>query len=67
LDISGERHDVHLAKQVEIAEIPAPTFHEGERARFMEMEFRRVGLTDVGIDKRGNVLGWRPGTVPIRL
>lgn len=55
-------HDArHLDLQVRIAEIPAPTFHERERARFMEAEFRRVGLKKVEIDKQGNVLGWRPG------
>jgi tripeptide aminopeptidase len=57
-------HERHFAKQIEIAEIPAPTFHEAERARFMEKEFRRVGLKDVEIDKQGNVLGWRPGKLP---
>ncbi|MBL8228934.1 MAG: M20/M25/M40 family metallo-hydrolase [Bryobacterales bacterium] len=51
----------HLDLQVRIAEIPAPTFHEQERAKFMEAEFRRVGLKNVEIDKQGNVLGWRPG------
>lgn len=29
----------------------------------MEWEFRRVGLTDVSVDKQGNVLGWRAGEV----
>ncbi len=56
------RHEADLAKQVEIAEIPAPTFHEGERARFLEREFRRLGLKNVEIDAKGNVLGWRPGS-----
>ncbi len=50
-----------LDKQVQIAEIPAPTFHETERAKFMQAEFLRVGLKDVEIDAQGNVLGWRPG------
>jgi tripeptide aminopeptidase len=54
-------HEADLDKQVRITEIPAPTFHEAERARFMEAEFRRVGLHDVEIDKQGNVLGWWPG------
>src|SRR5438128_9638832 len=56
-------HERTLAAQVTIAEIPAPTFHEGERAKYMASEFRRVGLTKVEIDKRGNVLGWRDGEV----
>lgn len=57
-------HEEHTARQVKIAEIPAPTFHEAERARFLEQEFRRVGLENVEIDKQGNVLGWRPGKSP---
>jgi len=54
-------HERNLAKQVEIAEIAAPTFHEAERARFMAGEFRKLGLTNVEIDAQGNVLGWRRG------
>jgi acetylornithine deacetylase/succinyl-diaminopimelate desuccinylase-like protein len=61
LDYLRANHERHLEKQVQIAEIPAPTFHEQERAKFMESEFRRVGLKNVEIDKQGNVLGWRPG------
>ena len=49
-------HNAHLDNQVQIAEIPAPTFHEAERAKFMAQEFRRVGLKDVEIDLQGNVL-----------
>jgi tripeptide aminopeptidase len=56
-------HERTLASQVTIAEIPAPTFHEGERAKYMASEFRRVGLTNVEIDRQGNVLGWRDGEV----
>ena len=52
-----------LASQVSIAEIPAPTFHEAEKAKFLASEFRRVGLTNVEIDSQGNVLGWREGEV----
>ena len=52
-----------LASQVTIAEIPAPTFHEAEKAKFLASEFRRVGLTNVEIDSQGNVFGWREGEV----
>jgi acetylornithine deacetylase/succinyl-diaminopimelate desuccinylase-like protein len=53
--------EMTLAVQIKIAEIPAPTFHEAERAKYMEAEFRRVGLADVSFDRQGNVLGWRKG------
>ncbi len=56
-------HEVHLKKQIEISQVPAPTFAEENRAAFMVTEFRRVGLKDVEIDPRGNVLGWRRGKV----
>jgi hypothetical protein len=49
-------HDKTLASQVTIAEIPAPTFHEGKRAEYMAAEFRRVGLARVEIDKQGMFL-----------
>src|SRR3954469_16109826 len=54
-------HERTLATQVAIAEIPAPTFHESERARYMAEQFRVRGLKNVEIDKQGNVLGWREG------
>lgn len=50
-----------VAAQIRIAEIPAPTFHEAERGRYIAAEFRKLGLTDVSTDKQGNVLGWRKG------
>ena len=62
LDYLRDNHERHLDKQVQIAEVAAPTFHEGRRAQLMADEFRRVGLTHVEIDKQGNVLGWRPGS-----
>ena len=52
-----------LAQQVTIAQIPAPTFHEGERAKYIAGEFKRLGLKNVEIDSQGNVEGWRPGEV----
>src|ERR1700731_3513378 len=56
-------HEKTLTSQVTIAEIAAPTFHEGVRAKYMAGEFRRVGLKSVEIDQQGNVLGWRAGEV----
>jgi len=56
-------HERTLASQITIAEIPAPTFHEAEKAKFLASEFRRVGLKNVEIDSQGNVLGWREGEV----
>lgn len=46
---------------VEIQQIPAPTFEEGERAEFVRARFADAGLSDVEIDAAGNVYGRWPG------
>src|SRR5438270_1685033 len=56
-------HEKTLQSQVTIAEIPAPTFNEAEKAKYLASEFRRLGLAKVETDKQGNVLGWREGEV----
>ena len=40
---------------VQIQQIPAPTFEEGKRARFVRGLFRHEGLRDVSMDETGNV------------
>ncbi len=42
---------------VEIQQIPAPTFHETQRAEFVRELFEKEGLKDVSIDEVGNVYG----------
>ncbi len=50
-----------LRAQIELSEIPAPPFREGERAhRFAEL-CREAGLRDVHTDEVGNVVALRPG------
>ncbi|MBI5933737.1 MAG: M20/M25/M40 family metallo-hydrolase [Chloroflexi bacterium] len=46
---------------VEIQQIPAPTFEEGERAEFVRAQFAQAGLSDVEMDAMGNVYGRWPG------
>ena len=41
---------------IAIQQIPAPTFHEAERARFVQTCFIEQGLVDVSLDRAGNVL-----------
>ncbi|MGN6814271.1 MAG: M20/M25/M40 family metallo-hydrolase [Thermomicrobiales bacterium] len=43
-----------------IAEIPAPTFHEADRAAFVATQFTELGLAPAG-DEAGNVTARRPG------
>ncbi|HEX7549485.1 MAG TPA: M20/M25/M40 family metallo-hydrolase [Candidatus Methylomirabilis sp.] len=77
MDVSGLMQDATVAKALawvdahagqiadealRICEIPAPTFDEGERAKYVRGRFEALGLEDVTIDAAGNVRGRRPGT-----
>lgn len=53
-----------LQQQIRITSIPAPPFQEEERARYLEEQFRAVGLENVRRDPIGNVLGEHPGSDP---
>lgn len=54
-------HENSIADQLELVQIPAPTFHEEKRAEYMAAKFRELGLTDVHIDRTGNAVGTRKG------
>lgn len=47
--------------QIELTQIPAPTFQESARAQYMADRFRELGLQHVRLDKAGNALGERLG------
>jgi len=47
---------------IAIQQIPAPTFHETERAGFVRTHFAGEGLADVQLDDVGNVYARLPGT-----
>ena len=51
-----------MTEQVEICEIPSPTFHEEKRAEEIARRMKAYGLTDVTIDAIGNVVGVRKGS-----
>jgi tripeptide aminopeptidase len=51
-----------IALTVRIAQIPAPTGAEGERAAFVAQEMTALGLADVHTDAVGNAIGRRPGS-----
>ena len=53
-----------LELAVRIQQIPAPTFHEEERANFVESYFLDLGLMNVQQDEIHNVFGRYPGTNP---
>jgi tripeptide aminopeptidase len=62
LDYVRDHQQAQIEKQIEIAQIPAPPFHEEARGKALAQEFRRAQLQDVEIDPKGNVLGWIPGS-----
>jgi tripeptide aminopeptidase len=70
----ASRREVHAALQFlhlqeprfrdwheRLVQIPAPTFHEGERAAALAEIFRGLGYRDVRADNAGNVLCVMPG------
>jgi tripeptide aminopeptidase len=50
--------------QIRFCEIPAPPFKEIARAQAIKSVFEQLGLSNVRLDKAGNVLGDRPGVAP---
>lgn len=51
-----------IARQMELALIPAPTYHEEQKARRLLELFRSEGLEDCHIDEQGNCVAIRRGT-----
>ncbi len=51
-----------IARQMELALIPAPTYHEERKARRLLELFRSEGLEDCHIDEYGNCVALRRGT-----
>lgn len=51
-----------IEEQIRIAEIPAPSFAEEERAQYLLGRFRDLGLAQVRLDGVGNVLGEYSGS-----
>jgi len=54
-------HEAVLGDAVAICEVPAPTFHEGERAVFVRRLGAGLGLGDGEVDDAGNVIWELPG------
>jgi tripeptide aminopeptidase len=57
--------DAILRTQIAVAQIPAPTGEEHERASWVARRFRDCGLSDIDLDDAGNVIGRRPGTADL--
>ena len=50
-----------IADQVRLCEVPAPPFGERARAALVRDLLHAAGLTNVRLDREGNVVGVRPG------
>ena len=61
-----ERRNAIVEQVIAIQQVPAPTFEEERRARFIEEQFISHGLAEVGRDALNNVYGKLPGTSPER-
>ncbi|WP_163970250.1 M20/M25/M40 family metallo-hydrolase [Oceanobacillus halotolerans] len=55
-------HSRTVEEQIAITEIPAPPFKEETRAKDVKKRLEDLGLSDVQMDKEGNVYGIRRGT-----
>lgn len=47
---------------IEVQQVPSPTFSEGARADFVQLQLTELGLKDVSQDAMHNVFGRYPGT-----
>lgn len=57
LQLALDETDFAMQEQIEICEVPSPTFEESVRAEEIARRMRKYGLTDVCIDEIGNVIG----------
>lgn len=62
LNTAVKEQEKRIADQIKLTEVPAPPFHEEERAKVLLSMFKEYGLTDVKQDAIGNVIGRRKGT-----
>jgi acetylornithine deacetylase/succinyl-diaminopimelate desuccinylase-like protein len=65
-EAAADMRDILLANAVMIGEIPAPTFYEDQRVRFIEDRFSEAGLQNCSTDEVGNGFGILTGTTSER-
>lgn len=62
--VLDEQHSRIVEDGIRLTEIPAPPFKEEARAKAFAAMVKDSGISDVTIDKEGNVLALRPGQSP---
>ena len=60
-DFIEKDQDTCIAEQIELTLVESPTFHEETRANLFKNKFEALGLSDVHIDRAGNVVGTLKG------
>ena len=61
LEAARRNEPAAIEQEVAVCRIAAPPFHETARAQELQRLFSGLGLSDVRIDKAGNVIGVRRG------
>ena len=54
-DVIDARADKTTAQQINVCEVPAPTFHEAHRARYVQKLLRGSSLKDIHTDEVGTL------------
>jgi len=61
VEAAGAVRETLLANLVMVGEIPAPTFREADRIRFLQDRFSELELQNISADEAGNGVGVLPG------
>ena len=61
LEVAKRNEPKAIEEQIRVCEIPAPPFKEEQRGQELKRLFQNLGLSNVHIDKAGNVIGTRSG------
>lgn len=64
VEVLDEQHGRIVEDGIRLTEIPAPPFKEAARAKAFAEMVKDSGISEVKIDKEGNVLALRPGQSP---
>lgn len=62
ITLAREQQQQRIDEQIKLTEVPAPPFHEEQRAKVFAQLLTEAGVPDVHQDKIGNVIGRLKGT-----
>lgn len=61
LDAARANEPRTIEQQISFCQVPAPPFQEASRGQVLRRAFEEAGLTNIRVDRVGNVLADRPG------